>query len=315
MKIFIRITVIAIFIPLVFGCKETGQFSSTETAEGILINERGQPVLFFQRDTISYAGTYTRNNYIHPLYAPSGKVLTEDFPDDHLHHRGVFWAWHQVWIGSERIGDPWLCEDFIWDVVYLEPELEKDKITLHAEVFWKSPHWADENGKFLPFVEEKSDIEIFPLENNIRKIDFNISITSLTDSLRIGGSEDSKGYGGFSWRVKLPEELLFYSRNGLVEPITDAIDTGPWIHMHGIESEGDEFGVIVLSHPANPKHPQKWILREKSSMQNVVYPGKVPVAIDYGETISLHYRMVIYDGDSPGESPEECYVQYAKTSK
>ena len=29
-------------------------------------------------------------------------------PADHRHQRGLFWAWHQVWIGEERIGDPWL---------------------------------------------------------------------------------------------------------------------------------------------------------------------------------------------------------------
>ena len=32
----------------------------------------------------------TRSCYIHPLYSLDGKVLTEDFPEDHLHHHGIF---------------------------------------------------------------------------------------------------------------------------------------------------------------------------------------------------------------------------------
>jgi hypothetical protein len=46
----------------------------------------------------------------------NGNILTEDFPKDHLHHRGVFWAWHQVLIGDKKMGDAWECRDFIWDV-------------------------------------------------------------------------------------------------------------------------------------------------------------------------------------------------------
>ena len=33
-----------------------------------------------------------------------GQVLTEDFPADHLHHRGIFWAWHQVYVGEKAMG-------------------------------------------------------------------------------------------------------------------------------------------------------------------------------------------------------------------
>jgi AcrR family transcriptional regulator len=36
---------------------------------------------------------FRRSCYIHPLYGLDGEVMTEDFPVDHRHHRGVFWAW------------------------------------------------------------------------------------------------------------------------------------------------------------------------------------------------------------------------------
>ena len=34
-----------------------------------------------------------RSGYIHPLVGPGGAVLTADWPVDHPHHRGVYWAW------------------------------------------------------------------------------------------------------------------------------------------------------------------------------------------------------------------------------
>ena len=45
--------------------------------------------------------------YIHPLYGLDGEVLTDDFPADHLHHRGVFWAWPHVTVDGRHL-DLWM---------------------------------------------------------------------------------------------------------------------------------------------------------------------------------------------------------------
>ena len=34
--------------------------------------------------------------YFHPLHAPNGQVVTEDAPEDHVHHRGLCFAWGDV---------------------------------------------------------------------------------------------------------------------------------------------------------------------------------------------------------------------------
>jgi hypothetical protein len=65
--------------------------------------EKGEKVFFYQSEPKNHKGKYERLHYIHPLWAPDGAALTEDFPADHLHHRGVFWAWHQVWIGDKKL--------------------------------------------------------------------------------------------------------------------------------------------------------------------------------------------------------------------
>ena len=73
-------------------------------------------ILNYQAAEKSLGGTYRRSNYIHPLYTLDGQILTEDFPQDHPHHRGVFWAWHQLYIGDKRLGDAWDIKDFRWEV-------------------------------------------------------------------------------------------------------------------------------------------------------------------------------------------------------
>jgi hypothetical protein len=36
-----------------------------------------------------------RSDHIHPLSEPGGAVLTKDWPVDHPHHRGIYWAWRR----------------------------------------------------------------------------------------------------------------------------------------------------------------------------------------------------------------------------
>lgn len=60
------------------------------TAEAASVYEAGRPVLSYQRAPKSQQGRFERAAYVHPLYDLDGNVLTEDFPADHLHHRGVF---------------------------------------------------------------------------------------------------------------------------------------------------------------------------------------------------------------------------------
>ena len=52
----------------------------------------------------------SRGCYIHPLWGLNGEVLTDDFPADHYHHHGVFWAWPHVEIGREKF-DLWEYKD------------------------------------------------------------------------------------------------------------------------------------------------------------------------------------------------------------
>src|SRR6476619_3814051 len=85
-------------------------FSYKKSAEGIEIRENNKPVLFFQTKPKTVSGKYERAGYIHPLYDLGGNVLTEDSPEDHLYHRGIFWAWHQIIVNGKNVADGWMSE-------------------------------------------------------------------------------------------------------------------------------------------------------------------------------------------------------------
>ena len=293
--------IVAAFMPLC-GCRQTEPAHAikvTKTDQGFLFTEGDKQVMFYQRQVKSLDGKYARANYIHPLYGLDGEVLTEDFPADHLHHRGVFWAWHQAWVGDKQLGDSWAIKDFVWDiqdVKVVTPDSESR--ALQVEVYWKSPLWTDADGNQKPFVKENTTIRVYRAEDDMRKVDFEISLLALEDNLRLGGSEDEKGYGGFTTRIPLPDGLAFIGADGPVEPKNLSVEGGPWMDFSGpLGPDGKTSGIAILCHKSLPNYPERWILRRKGSAQNPVFPGREPVPLSSKVPLVLCYRLIIHRGD------------------
>lgn len=264
---------------------------------GIRVSEGGKDLLFYHTAARSLDGRFERSNYIHPLYGLDGEVLTEDFPEDHLHHRGIFWAWHQLLINNQKIGDGWECRNFIWEVqeVALQPSDSLPSFT--SRILWKSPIYADRRGRPLPFMEERLRIGIHPRESNYRAIDFEISLRALVPDLLLGGSEDEKGYGGFSVRLKIPPDVRFHSKGKTIEPAETAVTATNWMDISGsMGLNGAQAGLLIISCNGFDQKGTPWILREKESMQNVVFPGREPIKISQENPLVLRYRLVVYKG-------------------
>ena len=284
----------------------------TETNEGFVVTEAQEKVMFYQRRHKSLDGKYMRANYIHPLYNLDGEIITEDFPADHPHHRGVFWAWHQVWLGNKRLGDSWAASDFFWDVYDAKIlDVDSKSRALQVQVLWKSPLRTDEDGNKKAFVKETTTIRIHSVQNDMRKIDFEIKLLALEDGIRLGGSEDAKGYGGFTTRIPLPDGLSFIGTNGPVEPKNLSVEAGPWLDFTGNFSKDSKIsGLTILCHNSSPGYPQRWILRRKGSAQNPVYPGRYPVPLSTKNPLILRYRLIIHRGKLSRTEIDKLQAEY-----
>jgi len=262
--------------------------------EGMLLSEKGNPIFFYQKQTKSLNGTYPRANYLHPLYGLNGEVLTEDFPADHLHHRGLFWAWHQLLVDGERVGDGWECKGIEWLVTNTDTNVSEEQATLQVQVDWQ----GELKGKKTSLIRERTVITSYPSKANYREIDFEINLTAAGSDVWIGGSEDAKGYSGFSARTKLPDDVLFRGPSGTLVPVETAIKGGGWVDMLGTFGE-QKSGFTIIADTTGVDPDPDWILRKEKSMQNVAYPGREPVKIASGETLTLRYKLLIHNADLP----------------
>lgn len=297
------------FIVIVCSCstEPKSPFSIKETPEGIELYEDGNIVFFYQKEPKRVSEKYSYNNYLHPVYNLKGEIITEEFPPDHLNHRGIFWAWHQLYIDNQNIGDGWMMEGISEEVTDVKTKINSKNVQLNTRVLWKSSLW--QNGK--PFMEEEAAIIVRRNEEETRKIDFEITLKPLTTGIRIGGSDDEKGYGGFCVRLKMPEDMVFTSEKGPVKPQNLQINSGPWMDFSAIFGKSSEkSGLTILCHPSVPNYPAPWIIRQTGSMQNIVFPGRHLINID--KPLVLRYRVIIHSGDAQSLNIDKLQSEYSK---
>lgn len=303
---------ILIFMIALVSCHQKysgNNFSFKETPQGVEVSENGQPVFFYQKAPKSLDGRYVCSNYIHPLYSLCGDTLTEEFPADHPFHRGVFWAWHQMYIDGKSVGDGWLMTDLKQEVEKLEKIKKEAFVQLKIKAQWKSNLY--ETG--LPFLAEETDIIVYPIQDNYRIIDFMIAIKALVPNVEIAGSDDEKGYGGFCCRIKNQADLTFTSSTGNVIAKRFQVKAGSWMDFSGPLGKNDEIsGITLFCHPKTPNYPAPWILRNEASMQNIVFPGQALVPVSTTQPLILHYRMLIHDGNAKNIDFETARITYEK---
>lgn len=155
-------------------------------------------------------------------------------------------------------------------------------------------------------VREHSEITLYKTKKNYRIIDVELGLQALVEGVEIGGSDNEKGYGGFSVRMKMPEDILFTAQEGVIEPVNLAMEAGKWVNVSGsLAKDGRSAGIVMIQSKDNPSPNDKWILRKRTSMQNPVWPGQHRVALSQEQPTVLKYRLVVYKGDLSSKKIEK----------
>ena len=235
-----------------------------------------------------------RSDYIHPLYGLEGEMLTRDWPDNiHPHHRGIFWAWPEVEIGTSRKGDIYALQQ-----IFARPtgKIQLTSGTVFAQVdaenVWM---WKDKDA----IVREKVVIRVYPAKANIRIIDLSIKLDALADSITIATRETNK-YGGLNLRMMTPQ-------NQLISYFTDKPGSAPlraWSDFNGIfEGNPASSGLMVVQHNANPEYPGAWVEYPNLAWVQPTFPApdtRFPLLI--GKPLVLHFRLIVHAGVQPDEN-------------
>lgn len=258
--------------------------------DAVTLTEAGKTVLVYRTKPLDPAAEPGRANYVGALYAPDGAALTEDRPGDHPHQRGVWWAWMKVQTGGRTVADGWYMKGltyFVREKRFLGDAEGGGTLTVDVD-------WMVNSGPELAYVaRETTKVTVRPLKAGARRVEFDTTITSRVDALGLGGSEDDRGFGGFSIRLVDPEHLTFSSGGKVIPPNGGAIDAGPNMGFAWSGGSSSPAWAVGLACKANGQAVKRWMLYNDRSMQNCVFPGRAPLVLKKDQALHLQETLVI----------------------
>jgi hypothetical protein len=250
----------------------------------------------------------------HPVNTPTGERVTAIAPDDHPHHRGMYTAWHDA-----EFREP------------LDPARRTPTSALYGwnvtkVDFWGWGQYAPREGRVI----QTRDIKLVSANAAAAQIeihnDWSVNTRKMADetttaivaeregvyvidiafrlSVLVDYQLNKQGFSGFNFQARKDGESHYTYAGGVVK-LPDAHYSAPETNWPGAPwygyvitlRNGKTVGAAVLDHPSNP--PTTWHGSRGLWMLNPNIAAVGPITIKTGSPLTLHYRVVVHDGDTP----------------
>lgn len=272
----------------------SGQFEITDSGKLVMVYnyrtiEPGDLLKSISPDNLKYARA--RSNYIHPLYGLDGEELTKDWPKDHPHHRGIYWAWPEVdWRGQR--GDLHALQHvFARPTSQCRAQSGPVFAQIDAENLWK---WEDRD----PIVRERAVIRAYPATEQGRVIDLEFEFTALGEDVSVA-RRGTDAYGGLNIRCAevRDQEIAFH---------TDPPEANPrmaWAALSGTFSTGKRASeLVVMQSASNPYYPGDWVKFPELNWFQPTFPASgARCVIAKGKPLKLRFRLWMRPGPKTSE--------------
>jgi hypothetical protein len=297
-----------------------------DDGKGLQLKIDSRPALRYNHAVIEspdgLAALYRRSGQIHPLTTPSGRVVSDDFPPDHAHQHGLFFAWVNTTFAGHHV-DFWNQQEKTGTVKHV-----KSLTTASGAVFAQfsarlSHDDLSKQDSPSPALDEMITVRAYNVKDHYL-IDYESRQTCAgTESLEI----NEYHYGGLGLRGNrewfdptakgndLPDPARSGQSNFLTsegKTRSNGNHTQPrWVDLFGLVG-GQKAGVAVLDHPSNYRFPQPVRLHPNKpylSFSPVVL-GKF--SIEPGKPYVSRYRFVLHDGAPNIKWLDRLWTDYAE---
>ncbi len=255
---------------------------------------------------------HSRGGYLHPLRTPAGHVVTGDFPADHRHHHGVWFAWTKAeWKGRET--DFWNLGKGLGGVESVDiKRVWADGGSGCARV---GHRYADYSGGVWDAVlDEEWEVRMTSGRSGGRV--FNQVDVTVGQRVVSGGvlGLPKYHYGGFAFRgvdgwlgaggMEVCGRGGVRSREGL-----ESSETG-WVMVSGAVGSGasDRASVVAMGHPSNVGFPEPVRMHPTVPYFCFAPQRREGLVLDSSRPHLVSYRLMVVDG-VPSEAEVEGWVR------
>jgi hypothetical protein len=252
-----------------------------------------------------------RGGYLHPLVTPGGVAVTDDYPEDHAHHHGIWTAWARARFNGREV-------DF-WNVQSKQGRVELDRVRgiwqgpVHSGLDATLAHIALAEGVTTALNEHwvvraykthqgAAPYNAFDLESTqVAATDSPIELLEYT-------------YGGFGLRGHAQwrdvSNVIFLTSEGLGREAGEG-QGARWCFMGG-NVGGRPVGFAALGHPSNFRAPQTMRIHPTEPFMAFAPVKDGPFTIHPGTPYVTRFRFVTIDGAPDVALLDRLWNDYAK---
>jgi hypothetical protein len=279
----------------------------------LIILDGGQPVLQYNyqivpeppdvKDRIAPGNrkyAVPRADYIHPLYGLHGEILTDDWPVEHPHHRGIYWAWPEVDWQGQRGDLHALQRVFARPTGKVRTEDGGDFAQIEAENEWR---WEDRT----LIVREQAVLRAYRRSEFGRAIDLTFRFTALGDDVQIARRGQAH-YGGLNLRLAQAGEQRIVT---FTDPV-GRVPRAAWAYRSGMPPGAtSSVGLTILQHCLNPDYPGEWVQYPNLAWIQPTFPASgTRFTISRSRPLELRYRLWIHDKQVGPELARRLWADY-----
>jgi hypothetical protein len=253
-----------------------------------------------------------RGGYLHPILTPAGKVITDDYPRNHIHHHGLWAAWTATEFEGRRpdfwnMGEGKGTVEFVaLDRTWSGP-VHAGFVSRHryVDLMAPSPKAA---------LNETWEVRVFNVGRGAKAL----HLFDLVSTQTCAGSSPLKlaeyRYGGVGFRGHGDWDgapnCFFLTSEGVSDREKAHATRARWCHMGG-KVGGALAGIAFLGHPANFRAPQPMRIHPDEPFFNFAPCQLGDIEIAPGQTYVSRYRMVVSDGPPDKAELERLWNDYA----
>ena len=227
--------------------------------------------------------------YFYPVAGPlSGLSLTTESSLPYPHHRSL-------WFGCDRVngGNYWQEGNDRGQIVSRGPKVVSggpDEIQIADLCDWKQPGRE-------PIVLDRREITITAPADDVRIIDFAVTLTALTD-IKIEKTNHSLFAARIVPALSVENGGTLVNAAGKSKEKETFGTPSPWMDYSGTRFGLTE-GLAIFDAPGNLWHPAKWFTRDYGffSPTNLNWIDENGIVLKKGESLPLRYRVVVHAGD------------------
>lgn len=254
---------------------------------------------------------FRQGGYIHPVFTPSGRVVTDDYPPDHFHHHGIWFAWTKTEFEG-RHPDFWNVGDGTGRVEFVALDTTWSG-SVHAGFKSRNRSIDVSAPKPITVLNEQWTVTAYNTGQGVKPYtmfdlvstqDLATSSPLLLPEYRYGGL----GFRGHrQWLAK--DNCDFLTSEGK-DRNNGHGSRARWCHIGG-RIDGQLAGIAILDHPSNFRAPQA--MRINPDQPFFCYSPSLigDWKIEPGQSYVSRYRFIVYDGAPDKAELDRLWNDYA----